>query len=156
MSKDFINFISELHSQRYLAKLKYIISNKIPCGFFVPFESESLPNIIATMKNVGLNLFYVYGTSENQKIESEIPFLTLEELPKSRVPKIIFHTDVEHAPAFYECFKPFGVELLTFSDINTLETMYNFFIQNLPQIYEVHEMLADEESKKVFRAFILN
>ena len=156
MSTDFIKMVSEIHSQRYLAKLKYIISNKIPCGFFVPFESEFLPNIIATMKNVGLNLFYVYGTSESQKIESEIPFLTLEELPKSRVPKIIFHTDVEHAPAFYECFKPFGVELLTFSDINTLETMYNFFIQNLPQIYEVHEMLADEESKKVFRAFILN
>ena len=154
MTKDFINLISELNSQRYLRFLQKVISNKIPCGFFVPFESKSLPNIIAIMKKMRLNLVYIYGTSESQKIESEIPFLTLEELPNSRVPKVIFHTDVGHAPAFYECFKPFGSILVTFADIDTLENMYNFFIQNLPQIYEVHEMFSDEESKKVFRAFI--
>ena len=34
------------------------------------------------------------------------------------------------------------------------ENSYHFYLQHLPDLYSVYEMLADEESKAVYRAYI--
>lgn len=156
MSKNFITFITELNNQRYLMTFERIVTNKISCGFFCPFKlTENLQLLLKKMVKLNLNLTCVCVTDESQKVESDIPFITLEELPNSELkPSVMFHAEQSRGPAFYDYFKKLNVELITLADINFMETMYNFYIQNLLPIYEVHEMLADEESKKVFRAFI--
>ena len=44
--------------------------------------------------------------------------------------------------------------MIAVANPDALESSYEFYIQHLPELYEVHEMLEDDESKEVFRAYI--
>jgi len=47
-----------------------------------------------------------------------------------------------------------GTKMITSRDVHSSEEVYNLYMQHLPELYAVHEMLVDDESKKVFRASI--
>lgn len=55
--------------------------------------------------------------------------------------------------SFTEYFSRYGVNLFFNGNTNFFESLYNFYIQHLSELYKVYEML-DEESKKVFLASI--
>ena len=56
--------------------------------------------------------------------------------------------------AFAEFFSRFGVKLSELANTNYLESLYNFYVQNLPALYSAYEMFKDDESRKVFLASI--
>ena len=56
--------------------------------------------------------------------------------------------------AFIPLFEKFGVRLCEIGNANYLESLYNFYVQNLPALFSVYEMFSEEESRKVFLASI--
>lgn len=68
--------------------------------------------------------------------------------------KKFFFWEEWHDPTFSEYFFRCSVDVLILNDVNKQEDLYKKYFQNLPELYEVHEMFSDEESKKVFRAYI--
>ena len=57
-------------------------------------------------------------------------------------------------PALIDFFKNSGTNMFYIANADYTEAIYNFYMQNLPALYNSYEMLADEESKKVFTAAI--
>ncbi len=158
MSVEFLKMVSELYSQRYLVKLQSLIANKIPCGFFCGFAFlENVPALAKQLKDMGINLTCICVMDETRKIEGglDIPIITLEEFsnlePK---PAQMFHFDGVITPAFRNYFLRYGTNTWILSNANAMEMLYGFYIQHLSDLYTVHEMFSDEESKKVFRASI--
>lgn len=159
MSVEFLKMVSELYSQRYLVKLQSLIANKVPCGFFcgLQFKGDAA-NISEIMKKSGINLICVCTASRAGKTGggSGVPVVTLEEFPNFEPkPSVMFHVESTAGPIFGEYFQRYGVgSMLTFANIDIMEGMYGFYMKHLPEIYSVYDLLADEESKKVFMAFI--
>lgn len=52
---------------------------------------------------------------------------------------------------FMDYFGRHGTKMITSLDVNGAENFYNFYMKHMPELYDVHEMLADDESKKVNR-----
>ena len=146
MSANFINLIPELHFQQYSNQIMEIIKNKIPCGFFCGFGvPESVSEIVENLKDTGINLTCICVLADSQMgggIE-DIPCVTLEEFANLEdKPQIILHSSDIITPIFREYFLRFGVDMFSLENIENSKAYYDFYIQNLPQLYEVYEMLA--------------
>ena len=48
----------------------------------------------------------------------------------------------------------YAVNVFLSADVDAAETKYNFYMKHLPELCAVHEMLADDKSKEIFRAAI--
>ena len=55
---------------------------------------------------------------------------------------------------FHKFFMRYGIEALPIILDDSAENTFNFYMDNLAKLYVAHEMFSDEESKKVFRAYI--
>ena len=159
MSKEFIQTISELNEQRYIRQLQRLIDGKIPCGVFFGFESsENLPELVAQLKNSGFNLTCVIATDESFRESanfSALPIVTLEELPQSEIrPQSIIYVKLYSSLIFTKYFSRLGISALPLLNTAYMENLYNFYISNLSKLFEVYNVFADEESKKVFLATI--
>ena len=55
---------------------------------------------------------------------------------------------------FMDYFGRYGTKMITSANVNGAEAQYNNYLKHLPELYDVHELLADDESKKVFCAAI--
>ena len=69
--------------------------------------------------------------------------------------KFIFTLGAFFPLMFMDYFGRYGTEMITSADVYGAENLYNLFMTRLPELYAVHELLADDESKKVFRASII-
>lgn len=156
MSSDFIQMVSDWHTTRY--SVPNIVSSKAPCAFFLaPTVPDNAQQVIDSFfKRHGLNLTCLCFM--NQKDKEAFPpvegltLVTLEEFPDLKVkPKFIFNLRGFFPLMFMDYFKAYGANMFAFGDPAWL---YNRYVVDLPKLYSVHEMLADEESKKVFRAYM--
>ena len=81
--------------------------------------------------------------------------MTLEEFPNFQPkPPLMFYLPSLKDSAFVEFFSRYGVPLSQINNVNYLESLYGFYVQNLPALYSVYEMFDDDESRKVFLASI--
>ena len=55
---------------------------------------------------------------------------------------------------FADYFSRYGVKVFLSIDVDAAEARYNFYMKHLPELFDVHEMLADDKSKENFRAAI--
>ena len=69
-------------------------------------------------------------------------------------PKFMFVLKGFYPLMFMDYFKPYGTKMFCFNGKSAAEDRYDFYMKHLPELYEVHELLADEESKKTFRAYM--
>ena len=154
MSADFIRMISEIHSQRYINQLQFLIQNKIPCGFLCGFHiPQNLEGILNQLIDLGINMTCICFVDIPKNLKANIPIITVEEIPNAEVkPAVVFHFDGVYANAFSEYFRRYGIGRLVFSDSNYAEEVYNSYVHHFSELYQIHEMLADEESRKSFRA----
>lgn len=82
-----------------------------------------------------------------------LPVINLGELPNfERKPSTMFYID--EISFFEKFFDNHGIQTLALTDVQTSENLYQLYVKHLSELYAVHEMLADEESKSVFRAAI--
>ena len=155
MSADFIKMISELHGQRYAVRFQRLIQNKIPCGFLCGFYvPQNLAEILNQLSGVGVNLTCICLVDNPQNLQASIPVLTLDELATKK-PAMLFHFDGVYSGAFAEyCRRRYGIERLLFANPASAEEVYNAYAQHLPELYVVHENLADEKSRQIFRAAV--
>ena len=97
-------------------------------------------------------------TAEQKKFFQAVDgeqLVAAEEFPTlSAKPKFIFVLERFFGTAFMDYFGRHGTNMFFLPDINAAEAQYNLYMKHLPELYAVHEMLADDESKKVFRAAI--
>ncbi|MCR5833327.1 MAG: FkbM family methyltransferase [Selenomonadaceae bacterium] len=160
MSSDFIEMISYLSENRFLRKVQWISSNKIPCAIlFAPAIPQNYRQIIDSYKSIGININHVCVlTDEHKKFLQPADgetVVNINEFPNLPVkPKFIFVLERYFGTAFIDYFGKFGTNMFFLPYINDAENQYNFYIKYLPELYDVHEMLADDESKKIFRAAI--
>ena len=160
MSADFIKTVSEIHRERFLLKVQNLIRNKIPCGFFMGFfKNENISDIINNLKNSGFNITCICCIDANQAgggaENLNLPLVTLDEFPNfnPKPPQMLYFSSLKDE-IFAEYFSRYGVNMFSLANADYTENLYNFYIQQLPELYKVYEMLADEESKKVFLASI--
>lgn len=161
MSNDFIKMVAELSERRLLRTIQSLAMNKTPCAiFFAPSVAGNARQVVDSFKNGGLNLNCICVlTAEHKKFFQPVADETLiavEEFPNLPVkPKFVFTLQGFFPLMFMDYFKRFGTEMITSLDVNGAENQYNLYIKHLPELYDVHEMLVDDESKKVFRASII-
>ena len=166
MSVEFVKLISELHNQKYLNQARQIAERKIPCGFFYGFrlpEEENFEQAVNILRNAGFNLTCICVIDDVQKqwleekfssLNLDVSVFRLDELPTLQAkPSIILYRNVSHTACFKNYFDKYGVNMLGLSDARMSEQGYSFFMDHLSDLWEVHEMFDEEESKKVFRAF---
>lgn len=162
MSAEFIQMVSDLSEHRLLRTMQSLAANKTPCGiFFAPNMPANARQIVDSFKGNGINLncicvlsvehkkFFQPAASESLVAAEEFPALPSK-------PKFIFTLgNVHFTQMFADYFKRYGTEMITSTNIQDTENFYNLCMAHLPELYTVHEMLADDESKKVFRASII-
>lgn len=165
MSAEFVNLISQLHNERYVLQVNQVVNQKIPCGLFfgfsLPNPQDVLQNVVK-LKNFGFNLKYLCVVDEEQKKLSEdtisvadVKAITLNELKTlPSKPGLILHFDYFAPVTFNEFFNKNGMDMFCVTNANSVDGIYHFVMNYLPELYETHETFCDEESKKVFRAYI--
>ena len=90
-----------------------------------------------------------------QAVDGE-SLVAVEEFPSLDVkPKYIFVLERYFGTAFMDYFGRYGTNMFFLPDVGAAETQFNLYMKHLPELYAVHEMLANDESKKIFRAAIL-
>ena len=160
MSSDFIKMVADCSERRFLRTLQRLVADKVPCGiFFAPAVPTNARQIVDMFKNGGLNMNCVCVLSKEHKkffqpAESET-LVSLEEfsnLPEK--PKYIFGLDRFFVPAFMDYFKRYGADTFFWPNVDEAEAQYNLYMRHLPELHDVHEMLADDKSKEIFRAAI--
>lgn len=160
MSLDFIKMAAYLNEHRLLRTMQTLAVSKTPCAiFFAPGIPNNARQVVNSFKVNGLNLNCVCVLSGEHKkffqsVEGESLVAAEEFANLPDKPKFIFVLDRHFGPAFMDYFKAFGTDMIFLPDVNAAENQYNLYIKHLPELYEVHEMLADDESKKIFRAAI--
>lgn len=103
-------------------------------------------NFICVLTQEQKKLFLPYA-DENVVELKEFQTLTA-------APKFIFVLERYFGTAFMNYFQSCGTKMFFLPYVDDTEALYDLYMKHLPKLFEVHEMLADEESKKVFRAAI--
>ena len=155
--KNLMQTLSEMHDQRYARTMNDLFARKIPCGMFFPFYAlQARVNQAIGMKNAGINLQCICVLSEPQKstLQSEgIPILTLKEFSElESKPKVMFCSSNLPECAFDDCFRRMGVDTLYLEDVREMESKYENICRHLGDIFEVYQLLEDEESRAAYRA----
>lgn len=161
MASVFIQMITEWRDRRYSQYMQVLSRNKIPCGLFI---SPSVPDNIQGHRNffkgreLNLTCICVMNEEDKQRVqpaEGET-LVTLKEYPDLKAkPRIMFLSAGGFFPLmFADYFKRFGTDMFGFNGRSNAENMYDYYMKHLPELCDVHEMFSDEESKKVFRAFM--
>lgn len=160
MSAEFIKTISELNERRFSRTLQRLIADKVPCGiFFAPDVPADARQSVNSFKRKGLNVNCVCVLFEEHKKlfrpdEGET-LVAVKEFPNLPVkPKFIFNLGKFFAQMFTDYFGRNGTDLMTSYDEKASEELCRVYMKHLPELYAVHEMFAEDESKKVFRAAI--
>ncbi len=110
-------------------------------------------------KNGGLNMNCVCVLSKEHKkffqpAEGET-LVAAEEFPNlPEKPKFIFVLERYFGTAFIDYFKRYGTDMFFLPNVADAEAQYNLYMKHLPELSDVHDMLADDKSKKIFRAAI--
>ena len=161
MSNDFIKMVADLSERRLLRTIQSLAMSKTPCAiFFAPAVAGNARQIVDTFKGGGLNLNCICVlTAEHKKFFQPVAGETLiavEEFPTLPVkPKFVFTLQGFFPQMFMDYFGRHGTKMIISLDVNGAENFYNFYMKHMPELYDVHEMLVDDESKKVFRASII-
>ena len=160
MSRDFIDMVSDLNERRFLRTTQSLANNKTPCGiFFAPGVPSNARQVLNYFKAKGINLNFICVLTMSQKKiiqpdENEILFALEEFQNLPRKPKFIFVLERFYGTAFMNYFKAFDTNMFFLPDVENAENQYNFYMKHLSKLYDVHEMLVDDKSKKIFRAAI--
>ena len=159
MSLDFIKMVSDLKDRRLLIAMNGLATSKIPCGvLFVPNVPDGTREIVDALKSaINLNCICLLGDEYKQFFPAadDEKVIAVEEFESLDVkPKYIFSFGGFFGFSFMDYFDRYGTQMITSIDVTGAENLYHFYMKHLPELYSVHEMLADEESKKVFRAAI--
>ena len=160
MSIDFVKMIPKMYSQRYWMQINNLINSKIPSGFFCGGSvSNNLRGIIENIRNNGVNLTCILVIDESHKElidDINLPVLTINDLPQAEIKvNLILYMNDYFDSAFFSYFQRYGIDMLPLIDFNSREMMFNFYTEHLADLYSVHEMLSDEESKEYFRSYIM-
>lgn len=160
MSSEFIKMVADLSERRLLRKIQSLVADKTPCGILfapqVPLDARATVN---SLKNIGLNINCLcFLVEEQKKIFDDTAtemLVTLDEFPNlSDPPKFILVMERYFGTAFMEYFKACGTDMFFLPNVEAAEIQYELYMKHLPELSDVHEMLADDESKKIFRAAI--
>ena len=160
MSTEFIKMVSDLNEHRLLRTMQTLTANKTPCGiFFAPAVPANARQIVDSFKGNGVNLNCVCVLTVEQKKLFQAAdgerLVAAEEFPTLPVkPKYIFVLERYFGTAFMDYFGRYDTKMFFLPDVHAAEAQYNLYMAHLPELYAVHEMLVDDESKKVFRAAI--
>lgn len=157
MTEDFIKMLSDWRDIRYSQTIKTLVEKKIPCAVFLN-DTSKLQMMRGFFKGRGLNLTCICVVNkEDKKFEPEgaEQIVALEEFhavnPK---PKFMFVLNGFFPLMFMDYFKARGTKMFFHNGRSNAEDTYNLYMKHLPELYEIHELLADEESKKAFRAYM--
>lgn len=157
MSLKFMEMVADINQRRYLKQIEYLINKKIPCGFFSGFKIDpDTPKNFKAVKDWGMNFTCIVVPVDEMKNIFEnlgVPVVTLNEISKAKLKLILYVGDwLENC--FTNYFRRFGIDALSIQNSDDAENFFDFHLNNLPKLYSVYEMLADEESKEVYRAYI--
>lgn len=159
MSLDFIKMIADLKDRRLLQTMRGMYASKTPCGiFFAPNVLDNARQIVDNLKSV-LNLNCICVLSNEHKklfpaVDGERVIAVEEFESLDDKPEYIFSLGFFEW-TFRDYFALYGTKMIASIDAEGAEDLYNNYVAHLPELYSVHEMLTDEESKRVFRASII-
>ena len=158
MTSDFIKMLADWRESMYSQTMKYLADKKIPCGAFLN-DASKLQMMRSFFKGRGLNLSCIcllndadkkFEPEDGEQLVALSEFRTVE--PK---PKFMFVSEGGFFQLmFMDYFKARGTKMFFNNGRANAENTYDLYMKNLPALYEVHELLADEESKIAFRAYM--
>lgn len=161
--RDFIEFIKQLHAEKYTSLIEKIRDKQIPIAVFSSLSSNTCIQIrdlfIDRLFECGFNLRY-YFTPQDPSKENFSKYPALKVLNVSDVaimnqrPQYVFIYDDMFAAAFVDFFRSFDIELVNYQ-VEPDDAHFNYYMKHLPEIFDVYKMFSDEESRRVYLAFIL-
>ena len=166
MSAEFVKLVSDLHTQRYSEHLVQLTTNQTPVAIFFGFEvvPADVAKDIQLFVNAKMNITCVIVLADRQaevlKNFVDVPVVVLEDISRfgeenfPDKPQEIFLAELMRDRAFTPYFLQHGIEVISTLYAEEQPQYFAFMMQHLPELYAVHEMLADDESRNVFRAVI--
>ena len=166
MSAEFIKLVSDLHRERFNMHLEQLAKNQTPCGIFFGFEviPSNAAADIQMLQKVPLNVSCAIVLADVQadalKNFVDVPVITLEDFERFGEenfpvkPQEVFLIGELKDCAFVPYFARYGIEIIAPDCATDQRKFFLDMMDNLPKLYAVHEMLASDESKKVFRAAV--
>lgn len=166
MSAEFVKLVSDLYTERFNVHLAQLVKNRTPVAIFFGFElipKEAATNI-QVLVNAGLNVTCAIVLADRQAYVLRnfvnVPVVALEDVPRLGEenfpvkPQEVFIVDYVTDVAFTDYFTRHGIEVLAPVYVDEQPRYFAFIMKHLPELYAVHEMLADDESRNVFRAVV--
>lgn len=160
MSNEFIKMISDWQKIKYPQTIQNLAANKTPCAAFLPsVRLDTVEDFRKFFNKRKLNFTHFCVLNDEDKklvqpVEGE-NVVTLEEFATlDEKPKYVFTCKGFFSLMFMDYFKSHRTIMFGHNGAHKAEDRYNLYMKHLPELYDVHEMLADDESKKVFRAAI--
>lgn len=159
MSLNFVKMTTALHQNRYLRQMQNLVWAKVPCGIFSGITlPKKFTEMVQQLRNLGINLNCVIALDDEIKTSLsnvEMPVYTLSDISKGvGNVRVIFYEDTFVNEAFTNFFSRYGIQSFPIANLGGKEGEYNFYVEHLSELYNTHEMFADEESKAVFRAYV--
>ncbi|MBR1419932.1 MAG: FkbM family methyltransferase [Selenomonadaceae bacterium] len=107
----------------------------------------------------GFNLQY-YLTPLDPEVDKfpqypDLEVVNVSDLKRiSSLPKYVFICGDWLAAAFVHRFAELGIQLITYEELDNVKNS-EFYLEHLPEIFDVYQMFNDDESRRVFLAFML-
>ena len=161
MSRAFIETVSKLNETRCNTLINRLINEKISCGFFC-FSSVASWKIDTALRllKAGVNLRFICVVDDKMRDSlgmKGITVVTWKELETlNDKPQCMIYLPELYASVFDEYFYRIGIkDVFALFDPRKIENTFRFFMQHLPELYDVYQSFNDEESKTVYLCNLL-
>ena len=166
MSAEFVKLVSDLHMQRFNMHLAQLAISQTPVGIFFGFDL--VPNIAAnnvqalvnTKLNVTCAIVIADRVAEALRPLVDMPVVALEDISRFGEenfpvkPQEVFIPEAFKDVGFTDYFTRHGMGILAPVYMEGQSQYFSLIMEHLTELYAVHEMFIDDESKKSFRATI--
>ncbi|MBR1807182.1 MAG: FkbM family methyltransferase [Selenomonadaceae bacterium] len=166
MSTEFIKLVSDLQFERFNMHLAQLAGNRTPVAIFFGFELKpngAVNNIQALVKTgLNVNCIIVLADRQAEVLRNfvDVPVVALEDISHFGEenfpvkPQEVFFVEVFKDVAFADYFTRYGIEVVAPIYVDDQPKYFSLIMQHLHELYAVHEMFIDDESRNVFRAVI--
>ena len=157
--QQFMQTISRLHRENYHRHIEEIIQQKQATGLAYAWDDiESCRHMKKRLESFGFHLqaIFVPGLTEWPAEMDGIPIVPFAEIQSRRIElDVVLLVDHMLVWMIHEVLQKLGYRTLHLRSTDYEQQAYEIMMKHLPEMGEAYSLLADEESRAVFCAYLL-
>ncbi len=145
----FVEFFQKFYESQYLILMQKLITEKVPCGIFLPFNpAEVQISLVNQYRRVGINLTTIVTADENT---FDVPNDPTSNIP----PKYVFVLQNFPTDLVIPKLIELGMEPIHIEPSGNTQPAVDFHIKHMHEIFDVYQDLIDDESREALLGYVL-